>query len=128
RIPGDREQRLELIAHRRIGVDDVVVAGVRLVVARELEQQVRLQQLGLGGKRGFGSGDQEQLGRVVRLGVGLLLHEGPGDLVERVRVVRALAADLVVAVDGLDRKSTRLNSSHVKISYAVFCLKKKKRI
>src|SRR5690349_23586760 len=27
----------------------------------------------------------------------------------------------------LDRKSTRLNSSHVEISYAVFCLKKKKR-
>src|SRR5207302_10541217 len=27
--------------------------------------------------------------------------------------------------DGGDRKSTRLNSSHVKISYAVFCLKKK---
>src|SRR5690606_28104018 len=29
------------------------------------------------------------------------------------------------AAGGLDRKSTRLNSSHVKISYAVFCLKKK---
>src|SRR3712207_7911375 len=28
--------------------------------------------------------------------------------------------------DGLDRKSTRLNSSHANISYAVFCLKKKK--
>src|SRR5690606_41239750 len=28
----------------------------------------------------------------------------------------------------VDRKSTRLNSSHVKISYAVFCLKKKKKI
>src|SRR5690606_39947748 len=28
--------------------------------------------------------------------------------------------------DEQDRKSTRLNSSHVKISYAVFCLKKKK--
>src|SRR5690606_41472982 len=27
----------------------------------------------------------------------------------------------------VDRKSTRLNSSHVKISYAVFCLKKKKK-
>src|SRR3989442_10969190 len=27
----------------------------------------------------------------------------------------------------LDRKSTRLNSSHVRISYAVFCLKKKKQ-
>src|SRR6266511_4434450 len=29
--------------------------------------------------------------------------------------------------EGRDRKSTRLNSSHVKISYAVFCLKKKKQ-
>src|SRR5690554_7786994 len=28
----------------------------------------------------------------------------------------------------IDRKSTRLNSSHVRISYAVFCLKKKKNI
>ena len=27
----------------------------------------------------------------------------------------------------IDRKSTRLNSSHMRISYAVFCLKKKKR-
>src|SRR5690625_7176314 len=33
----------------------------------------------------------------------------------------------VLQIDGdLDRKSTRLNSSHVAISYAVFCLKKKK--
>src|SRR5690606_41825310 len=31
---------------------------------------------------------------------------------------------LDVLFEGLDRKSTRLNSSHVKISYAVFCLKK----
>src|SRR3712207_8410799 len=30
--------------------------------------------------------------------------------------------------DALDRKSTRLNSSHANISYAVFCLKKKKTI
>src|SRR5690606_41404825 len=34
-----------------------------------------------------------------------------------------------VALEQLrDRKSTRLNSSHVKISYAVFCLKKKSRL
>src|SRR3712207_7496023 len=32
-----------------------------------------------------------------------------------------------VGVRGRDRKSTRLNSSHANISYAVFCLKKKKR-
>src|SRR5256884_971977 len=31
------------------------------------------------------------------------------------------------SVNGLDRKSTRLNSSHGYISYAVFCLKKKKK-
>src|SRR5690349_23772234 len=34
---------------------------------------------------------------------------------------------LAVVFRSLDRKSTRLNSSHVEISYAVFCLKKKKR-
>src|SRR2546426_6471223 len=36
--------------------------------------------------------------------------------------LRSLAGQL----NGLDRKSTRLNSSHLVISYAVFCLKKKK--
>src|SRR5688500_19292531 len=46
--------------------------------------------------------------------------------------LRVLAADLADAVeddDGVveDRKSTRLNSSHLVISYAVFCLKKKKK-
>src|SRR3712207_8766250 len=35
---------------------------------------------------------------------------------------RALSA--VPVIDGEDRKSTRLNSSHANISYAVFCLKK----
>src|SRR5207249_2229521 len=42
-----------------------------------------------------------------------------------------LPADSVHMVEGSllmeDRKSTRLNSSHVSISYAVFCLKKKKK-
>src|SRR5438034_8061744 len=36
-----------------------------------------------------------------------------------------LVMGLVYARAGLDRKSTRLNSSHTVISYAVFCLKKK---
>src|SRR5438132_5476656 len=34
---------------------------------------------------------------------------------------------LALAAAGRDRKSTRLNSSHTVISYAVFCLKKKKK-
>src|SRR5690349_23382541 len=38
----------------------------------------------------------------------------------------AVASIVALALSG-DRKSTRLNSSHVEISYAVFCLKKKKQ-
>src|SRR5438477_7125408 len=41
-----------------------------------------------------------------------------GWVMESIRMVDALLGD---------RKSTRLNSSHMSISYAVFCLKKKKR-
>src|SRR5690606_40627928 len=48
------------------------------------------------------------------------------DLPEAVSEVLSAAVTQVVTVyRGEDRKSTRLNSSHVKISYAVFCLKKK---
>src|SRR2546430_3146716 len=35
--------------------------------------------------------------------------------------------ELLLLLTDLDRKSTRLNSSHSQISYAVFCLKKKKK-
>src|SRR5256885_3850248 len=46
---------------------------------------------------------------------------------DRVRALHGLpGGNLSLAVLGLDRKSTRLNSSHLVISYAVFCLKKKK--
>src|SRR5256885_12206261 len=44
-----------------------------------------------------------------------------------VKVVTAVAGgDLSKKLQVKDRKSTRLNSSHLVISYAVFCLKKKK--
>src|SRR3989442_13335177 len=63
----------------------------------------------------------------------LSLHDGSSDLV-------VPSADARIGIEGQvvegphgarrfarrDRKSTRLNSSHVRISYAVFCLKKKK--
>src|SRR2546422_2975279 len=43
-------------------------------------------------------------------------------------VLQALeVASAICAAEKVDRKSTRLNSSHGYISYAVFCLKKKKR-
>src|SRR5690625_6443338 len=47
----------------------------------------------------------------------------PGRLDVKIKIERP---DAESARDILDRKSTRLNSSHVAISYAVFCLKKKK--
>src|SRR6266511_4711722 len=40
---------------------------------------------------------------------------------------RASRSSRLARLRATDRKSTRLNSSHVKISYAVFCLKKKKK-
>src|SRR5690625_6798993 len=61
-----------------------------------------------GGKVGYVSGSQQQ-------------HH-----VARARALRQECTDLIcVGYVLADRKSTRLNSSHVAISYAVFCLKKK---
>src|SRR5207247_5888172 len=54
----------------------------------------------------------------------VLVHECAHNLVFERRSLNRLAGILA----GLDRKSTRLNSSHEWISYAVFCLKKKKVI
>src|SRR5688572_31383402 len=42
-------------------------------------------------------------------------------------LVNAFARNEHSCVENVDRKSTRLNSSHSQISYAVFCLKKKRR-
>src|ERR1035441_10894053 len=42
-------------------------------------------------------------------------------------LARQLNQAFVEVADKVDRKSTRLNSSHLGISYAVFCLKKKKK-
>src|SRR5207302_9736712 len=50
---------------------------------------------------------------------------GPADCKIGISVKKCHGGQASVAKK--DRKSTRLNSSHVKISYAVFCLKKKKK-
>src|SRR3712207_7989986 len=73
--------------------------------------------------------DTERQGPVGTQGVGVAvdLHDDGvlGDqpaVPHRPHVQRAAPPD-----DQVDRKSTRLNSSHANISYAVFCLKKKKK-
>src|SRR5690554_3272402 len=53
-----------------------------------------------------------------------LVHEELINLIKRERFVLKTYDNKLTKVM-LDRKSTRMNSSHVRISYAVFCLKKK---
>src|SRR6266480_6357723 len=60
----------------------------------------------------------------------LFRSRGPAHGLRRPAHVRFHAEgqrDVVAPGEPRDRKSTRLNSSHMSISYAVFCLKKKKR-
>src|SRR3712207_7542029 len=69
----------------------------------------------------FRSRPVDQFGEQRRQRVGQLLDDA------RPHVERPPVGHLPVGGDGCgDRKSTRLNSSHANISYAVFCLKKKK--
>src|SRR5690606_41526368 len=84
------------------------------------------------------SSDLEYLSTLIDILPKLLNDEKP-DFIFYLSGVDVLGTDklgrLNLSIDGckerdriVDRKSTRLNSSHVKISYAVFCLKKKTRV
>src|SRR5260221_9551272 len=63
-------------------------------------------------------GDARSHGRVAYVGVDLHQEVAADDHRFGLRVIEPMI---------IDRKSTRLNSSHTVISYAVFCLKKKKK-
>src|SRR5699024_12370257 len=62
----------------------------------------------------------------VGLELAIPLYQG-GAISSRVRERSARVHEQRFLLEQQDRKSTRLNSSHVSISYAVFCLKKKKK-
>src|SRR3712207_8706025 len=64
-------------------------------------------------RRSLGNQQAQAIGRARGRGIGSSIHSGAS--IEAPRGWRE------------DRKSTRLNSSHANISYAVFCLKKKKK-
>src|SRR5690625_6264093 len=72
---------------------------------------------------------RNELAKAVRLTARTLEHDAPGHSVE-LRVPPFVAVQCIEGPRHTrgtpDRKSTRLNSSHVAISYAVFCVKKKK--
>src|SRR5438309_8619553 len=68
--------------------------------------------------------DQDGLDHRFRIGAAGRALVGIGILAlgQRVRITEAIGISAIAAIN---RKSTRLNSSHSSISYAVFCLKKK---
>src|SRR2546422_7430690 len=78
----------------------------------------------------FRSEDEEvgERGAVDEARPRLLGHEAHRGVVDDLDLLHELPVRGVVALARRDRKSTRLNSSHGYISYAVFCLKKKKTI
>src|SRR5690606_40478270 len=102
------------------GLDDDGHAAGRVAFVSQLDDVV-----GIVGAGAASDGAIDHIARHVR---GQRLVHGQ----TQTRVVRwdwaALGGDgqLTNDLGEKDRKSTRLNSSHVKISYAVFCLKKKK--
>src|SRR5690606_40550975 len=75
-----------------------------------------------GGRRGWLRRLRRRGIRELRKLTWLRLKPAAGEQRDRVGAVRARRSGGAMRPD---RKSTRLNSSHVKISYAVFCLKKK---
>src|SRR5204863_8320288 len=100
---------------------------------RLVGRQLRLALAGLE-HRARGAERLGVLGQVADLGVVAAAHVAGGErrVADERAQQRGLAAavgaderDVLAALE--DRKSTRLNSSHVEISYAVFCLKKKKK-
>src|SRR3989475_2349214 len=111
-----------------------MLAGVQPAVggdaASAVEASDRLERVHHG-QRGLqahaGMGAQPHHARVGGGARGQLLVDGCDLRLQcRQQNLRLLPLGGISAAQGQDRKSTRLNSSHSQISYAVFCLKKKK--
>src|SRR5256886_16518358 len=130
-----RQRELEVLLLRRPGLR-IVRKRNQLGWAHQIESHVVLDgaQSGArhdhlehqnenedGGEESAGSRDGQRAENVVKQNFSAILHAAhtaPAVL----RTLRLSGSNL----DAQDRKSTRLNSSHSQISYAVFCLKKKK--
>src|SRR5438034_8907205 len=126
-VPVSELARLEEGWRRRVPADKVVVANVAgRSVRKRLETLfarrsmvpawVKAKRHECGVTNGYGRPDQLGPDRWAALIGAWSILRGP---------CLVVTAGTATTVDVLDRKSTRLNSSHTVISYAVFCLKKK---
>src|SRR3989449_1047688 len=115
-----------------------IAAVVTVIAARSLVEYARTMVAHHTAFRVQARLRQRLYDHLVRLGPAYLTHERTGpvatSMVEGVQQLEVYFGQFLpqlvvtVATPILDRKSTRLNSSHGYISYAVFCLKKKKKI
>src|SRR5690625_6306785 len=71
--------------------------------------------------------DNELMGESLKVEIERALSKLTKREAEVIRLYFGIGREHKIEPNDLDRKSTRLNSSHVAISYAVFCLKKKKK-
>src|SRR5690606_39356920 len=71
------------------------------------------------------AGKAQPVGQAAAIIIPPLVIQRREELAEQIAVTHMDFDRVESSLPGQDRKSTRLNSSHVKISYAVFCLKKK---
>src|SRR2546427_278463 len=92
-------------------------------VRSEMETAVRL-----GVKEVFFTGGEPFLHSQLLEMLSLSLACAPTTVLTNGTLITDRVADRLAEIERGDRKSTRLNSSHSQISYAVFCLKKKKRV
>src|SRR5260221_6491888 len=99
-----------------------VVTGAAYSAARQPARRAYIDNLMTGGSLGV-----PLWSLISVIAVPLLSGQMPEWTAEQIRQHFPALAGWVVYGASLDRKSTRLNSSHTVISYAVFCLKKKQK-
>src|SRR5205807_3180473 len=93
------------------------MSTIKIPLMIEAFAQIKAGKFGLADKYTFVQADSQP-------GTGTIQRLDPG----AVMTVKDLITMKIVVSDNTDRKSTRLNSSHLVISYAVFCLKKKNTV
>src|SRR5699024_11877891 len=96
----DLEKRRPLLANQTGGLSGPAIKPIAIRMIYDVRRSVSIPIIGMGG------------------------ISNAEDVLE---FLLAGASAVAVGTANLDRKSTRLNSSHVSISYAVFCLKKKNK-
>src|SRR5699024_11450270 len=101
-----------------LGIIEISSEVIEVIASIAVEETKGVHSL----QNNFASGNIEKIGKKFR-GRGVKVETKDGQIHIAIYVV--LSTDRNVHSVAEDRKSTRLNSSHVSISYAVFCLKKK---